>query len=176
MIRGVKGIGRRARSRAGRLAVGTLLAASGLAVVGTGVTWVDNTAGAAMATKSENCMAPSMSMPKNSPIIVQGPEGWPSRTVVLKKGSFLEVHLCEAAGSTGYSWSAVSVPKLLVAKGDKVRQLPGDPMPGKPSDHVFLYQVVKLGDGKMTFELRRPQMPASSPGERTLTLNIKVRD
>jgi predicted secreted protein len=176
MIGNLESVRREMRARAGRLTVGFLLAASGFAAVGTGATWVTSTAGAAVTPQNTICVAPSLSSPKTVPYIVWGPDGWPTRSVVLKNGSLLEVHLCESAESTGYSWSATKVPDFLVLKGSKVRPLPGEVGAGQLNDHVFTFQVMKLGTDKVSFELRRPQTIVSSPAEKTLVLSVIVRD
>jgi predicted secreted protein len=83
-----------------------------------------------------------------------GPEKLPTTPVALKAGQKLVVHLREQAGSTGFSWSATSVPANLTLLKDDVVE--GVGAPGAAGEHNFTFQAARSGDGKIEFVLRRP--------------------
>jgi predicted secreted protein len=168
---------------------------SGLALavltVGAGATWASTTDGTASggtsvsrpsagrttpaavapsATKGAVSPVPIVTSPTSNPagqVDVYGPDNLPTTPVGVKAGDKLVVHLSEQAGSTGYSWSATSVPKNLSVLGNKV--VAGTGMPGAVGEHTFTYQVDKARWGSLSFALRRA---GSSHAAKRVTIRI----
>ncbi|MDQ1290114.1 MAG: protease inhibitor family protein [Actinomycetota bacterium] len=121
--------------------------------------------------------------PANAPVpaapcvSVRGPDGLPTEAIRLRLGTCLEVHLREAAGSTGYAWSVRSVTGGLTFVGDVLipptGPSPTDPAPpGAPGDHIFTFRAVRPGSGSASFDLRRSWEP--EPGQ-TVTVTAIIR-
>ncbi|HET9655775.1 MAG TPA: protease inhibitor I42 family protein [Kineosporiaceae bacterium] len=101
---------------------------------------------------------------------VSGPGKLPAGPVQARVGDRVVVHLTEQAGSTGYSWSATTVPAGLTPAGDTV--VPGPAVPGAPGEHTFTFQVTQAGTGTLKFTLARPWAPTPPADEIVVTLQI----
>lgn len=93
---------------------------------------------------------------------ISNPERLGGKPVLVRVGDEVVVHLSEQAGSTGYSWSAVTVPEILSSAGDKVTgppENPSRPLVGAPGTHSFSFRAVAPGTGRLSLALRRPWEP-----------------
>jgi predicted secreted protein len=114
-------------------------------------------------------------VPESRHVDVYGPEGLPTTAILLVVGDTISVHLREAAGSTGYSWSPTSIPSTLELTKDVVippkPPSPTEPAPpGTPGDHVFTLTVTSPGPATATFSLRRSWEP-----EPIKTVSVTIR-
>jgi predicted secreted protein len=110
--------------------------------------------------------------PATHTVDVYGPEQLPT-AVRVRVGDQLAVHLTERAGSTGYSWSATSVPnnlRLIATKVVEGANRPG--AAGAAGERIFTYRVSQAGTGTLSFELRRPWEPAPV---KTVTLSVTAQ-
>lgn len=132
--------------------------------------WNKETARTVTLTVNVGTPAPAPA-PKPTPaqaVEISGPEGLPTTPVALVPGQRLVVHLREQAGSTGFSWATQQVSGNL--KADSDRLIPGPNVAGSVGDHVFIFEATKVGDGRLTFLLRRP-----GTGEVSTRAVVRVR-
>lgn len=168
-----KATSRSATTRHLKLASGLAVAAL---VAGTGAAWagadLHGAASSVLAAASRNGTGTLGvgTRAEGRPMEVFGPDDFPDEPVTVAKGGTLVVHLAEAAGSTGHSWSMSLTGSSLELTDDDVTEA-GENRPGAPGEHTFTFRAKRSGSTTLTFDLARPWegTPAT-----TLTLTVNV--